>query len=146
MSWLPKKNVVVPIDFSEDCKDAVNTAIEMAESPENVKLVHVLFPLDAVSPGVVFGELDDAHREEAAIEHAKKFLTDMGLPSLEIMIRIGDPGTEIADFADNVAADLVVVPSHGYHGFRRLFLGSVAEAIIRHIHCPVLVLRRHDAK
>jgi len=38
-----------------------------------------------------------------------------------------------------------VIPSHGYHGVKRLFLGSVAERVLRHAPCRVLVLRRNDA-
>jgi nucleotide-binding universal stress UspA family protein len=56
-----------------------------------------------------------------------------------------NPGTEIAEYADEIGADLIVIPSHGYHGVKRLLLGSVAERVIRAAHCSVLVLRRSDA-
>ena len=59
---------------------------------------------------------------------------------------IGDPGISIANYAEEVKADLVVIPSHGYHGLHRLVLGSTTERVIRHCHSPVLVLRRHDAE
>lgn len=146
MAFASKKNVVVPIDFSGQSKIAIETALEVVDSPENLHVVHVLFPLDAVSPGVVWGELDDKKREESALEHAKQFLSDSNLPStVKVLVRIGDPGTEIAEYAESVKSELIVVPSHGYHGLKRIFLGSVAERIIRHANCAVLVLRRSDA-
>ena len=58
------------------------------------------------------------------------------------VVREGDPGLMIADYAADVQADLIVMPSHGYHGVKRLLLGSVAERVLRHANCPVLVLRR----
>ena len=57
----------------------------------------------------------------------------------------GNPGLEIAEFAEEIGAALIVIPSHGYHGVKRWILGSVAERVIRHAKCSVLVLRRSDA-
>jgi nucleotide-binding universal stress UspA family protein len=36
----------------------------------------------------------------------------------------------------------VIVPSHGRQGLKRLLLGSVAEAIVRQVHCPILVVKQ----
>ena len=55
---------------------------------------------------------------------------------MKTLIREGDPGLIIADYADEVHADLIVMPSHGYHGVKRLLLGSVAERVLRHANCP----------
>ena len=63
-----------------------------------------------------------------------------------VTVLAGDAGLETADYAKKVGADLIVVPSHGFHGMKRLLLGSTAERIIRHAHCSVLVLRRKDAE
>jgi len=56
----------------------------------------------------------------------------------------GDAAARIAEIATAIHADLIVMPSHGYHGVKRFFLGSVAEAVLRHAPCEVLVLRRAD--
>ena len=63
-----------------------------------------------------------------------------------LAVLFGNPGLEIADYAKNIQADLIVIPSHGYHGVKRFVLGSVAERVIRHAECSVLVLRRSDAE
>lgn len=146
MSWLPKKSVVVPIDFSGESKMAVETAVQLVNSPANVHVIHVMFPMDIVAPGVVWGGIDDVDREKAVQDHAQQFLEESNLTGLTVLTRVGDPGTEIAEYAKSINADLIVIPSHGYHGIKRALLGSVAERVIRHAHCPVLVLRRSDAE
>jgi nucleotide-binding universal stress UspA family protein len=52
----------------------------------------------------------------------------------------------IIDFAANWGADLVVMGSRGYKGLTRLLLGSVAESVVRHAHCSVLVIREPTTK
>ncbi len=146
MSWLPKRAVVVPIDFSEDCQTAVQTALELVDDPSHVHVIHVLFPLDVVAPGVVWGNLDDHEREQAAQKHGQGFLAGFSATAVKFLVRTGDPGAEVAAYADSVGADLIVISSHGYHGLKRFLLGSVAERVLRHSHCPLLVLRRHDAE
>ena len=93
----------------------------------------------------VWGGIDDVDREKAVHDHAQQFLNENNLTGLTMLTRVGDPGTEIAEYAKSINADLIVIPSHGYHGIKRALLGSVAERVLRHAHCPVLVLRRSDA-
>lgn len=146
MPWQPRKSVVVPIDFSESSPQAIRTALELVDDPQHLKLLHVLVPLDAVSPGVAFGELSDKSRESHVRDFCGKFFTENHLDPLDLAVRVGHPGEEIVEYAKSVSADLIVVPSHGYHGLKRFVLGSVAEQVIRHAACDVLVLRRADAE
>jgi len=112
--------VVVPIDFSVASNGAIETALEIVDSPSQIHLIHVMLPLETMSPGVLLGDITD------------------------VAVMIGTPGLEIADYAKRHKADLILIPSHGYHGMKRLFLGSVAERVLRHAPCRVLVLRRTD--
>ncbi len=146
MSWLPKRSIVVPIDFSGESKQTLEVALEMAGAPANVHVLHVIFPMDIVAPGVVWGGIDDSGREQSIKDHMEEYLQANNITGVTSLTRVGDPGTEIADYAKSINADLIVIPSHGYHGFKRALLGSVAERVIRHAHCPVLVLRRSDAE
>ena len=57
------------------------------------------------------------------------------------LTRFGDPGHQIAQYAEEAKADLIVLPSHGRSGLQRLLIGSVAERVVRHAPCPVLVVR-----
>lgn len=145
MSWLPRNCVVVPIDFSGESPIALATALEVAGAPEKVHVIHVLPPLDAVSPGVVWDAVSDEDRIRSIREKLEELLARGGQTKVTLEVRIGDPGVEICEYAQSLGADLICLPSHGYHGVKRLFLGSVAEVVIRHAACAVLVLRRSDA-
>ncbi len=145
MSWLPRRSVLVPVDFSDASREAIRVGLELAESPDRVHLVHVLPPLDSISPGVVWGEITDERRANSVRAFFKEFAQREGIPpEVTLVVRIGDPGLDVAEYAGEIAADLIIVSSHGYHGIRRLLMGSTAERILRHAPCPVLVLRRTD--
>ncbi|MBI1310628.1 universal stress protein [bacterium] len=144
MSWLPKKTVLVPTDFSEPSADAVHTALELVECGADVHVLHVLQPIEHNAPEVLFGDLDDDTRRDKAGQFLADFLKRHGINGVTRIIRIGDPGLAVAEYAAENNADLIVIPSHGHHGLRRILLGSVAERIIRHAECPTLILRRKD--
>lgn len=145
MPWFPKKTVVVPVDFSESSADAVTTALQLVERPEDVHVVHILLPLDYMSPGVVFETVSEQSRLDSTRKFCTEFLQKHGAAGVKVAIDQGDPGLGVTDYAKKVHAELIVIPSHGYHGVKRFVLGSVAERVIRHADCPVLVLRRRDA-
>lgn len=144
MAWLPKRNVVVPIDFSSQSLTAIQTALELVETPRQLHVIHVVVPLAAITVGEVWVAEDVEARLSAAREHLAKFLQENDLVGITTEVREGDPGLEIAHYAEAQEADLVVIPSHGRHGVQRLLLGSVTERVLRHVHCPILVLRRED--
>ncbi len=146
MSILKHETVVVPVDFSEESQNALRGAVELAGDAGKVYVVHVLPPLEAISPAVVWGDLSDETRIEAVKTYASKFLKDQGAESANIEVRVGSPGYEVTEYAQEINADVIVISSHGYHGIKRMLLGSVAEAVIRHAHCAVYVLRRQDAE
>jgi nucleotide-binding universal stress UspA family protein len=140
MSFLPKKHVVVPVDFSDRSLAAVRLARTLVEAPSGLHVVHVLPMLSPMDPGVVWGSwTDDSRRKHARAA----LLGQLGEIANEarITIVIGDPAREIAEIASRDGAELIVIPSHGRTGPSRVLIGSVAERVVRHAHCPVLVLR-----
>ena len=146
MSWLKKNVVVVPIDFSQDSKAAVEVAREFVESAKDVHVLHVMPTLEYVAPEEAWITPDDTTRL-AKIEHyMNEFAEKNNFADATLVALKGDPGLGIIDYAKEQNADLIVIPSHGYHGFKRWILGSVAERVLRHGHCPTLVLRRSDAQ
>ena len=141
MSWLPKNKVVVPVDFSDQAVDAAHAARSLVEKGSSLYVIHVLPVLTDYEAGVLFNTVDD----QARIQHAEQALRDR-LSAAEYagfhpQIAFGDPGHEIADYAEQIGADLIVLPSHGRTGLTRLLIGSVAERVVRLAHCPVLVLK-----
>ena len=142
MSWIPKRNVVVPCDFSDESIAAIDTALEMVESPAGLHVIHVLPELAAGEPGVVWGTIDDDSRRDHATDALRRVLSDEKYHGIDVVIAFGSPGHQIVDYAETTNADLVVMPSHGRRGLSRMLIGSVAERVVRLAHCPVLVLRQ----
>lgn len=135
------ERIVVPVDFSGESRFALETS---ARFGGEIHCVHVLFPLGRIAPNVSVTELTDDERIAEAKQRLTEITNDFAVAHRVVLI--GTPGLEISDYAKQVAADLIVIPSHGYHGVKRLVLGSVAERVIRHAECSVLVLRRSDAE
>ncbi len=82
-------------------------------------------------------------RSEEAISDARKTLTANGLNVCDcVATPVGEPRTFILDEAKAWGADLIVLGSHGRHGWDRLLMGSVAESVALHAHCSVEVIRR----
>jgi hypothetical protein len=111
MPWLPKKNVVVPIDFSEESLDALATARELVADASSLHLVHVLPYLEVTEPGVIWEAIDDASRRKHA-EDALRERIGADFPGAKIFIAFGDPGREIAEYAQTRA----LAPAHWLGG------------------------------
>ena len=66
--------------------------------------------------------------------------------SFEHRLVMGDPATEIVRIAEEEQAELIVLGTHGRTGLSRILMGSVAEAVVRHAPCPVLIYREDAGK
>lgn len=94
-------------------------------------------------------ELDKASRDQAnqainsAVEQLSKNLSKSLIISTEIVK--GNPKNAILDEAERWSADLLVLGSHGYTGFKRMLLGSVSQAVASHAHCSVEIVRMPEA-
>ncbi len=64
----------------------------------------------------------------------------------ETHVRLGRPAQEIVNLADKIAAGLIVMGSRGLGGVRRALMGSVSDSVVRHAHCPVLVVRKERTR
>ncbi len=141
MNWLSQQTVVVPIDFSDESFRAVDTAISLAGGASHIHVIHVLPILMVAEPGVVWEEVNDESRCEHARQALIERLDSPKYAGVKPHVVVGDPGKEITDFAQRSEATLIVQPSHGRTGIKRLLIGSVAERVVRLAHCPVLVLK-----
>ncbi|MFO1063661.1 MAG: universal stress protein [Pirellulales bacterium] len=141
MTWTIRRPVVVPFDFSEHSKAALQRAREIVESSEQLHVLHVLPFLIPTEPGVVWATIDDAHRIQHALENLRESVDGMNIGAVELDVRLGDPGQITADRAEELGAELIVLGSHGRTGLTRMLLGSVAERVVRLAHCPVLVVK-----
>ena len=91
---------------------------------------------------MIWGEINDENRARNVTEAIRERLTDEKYKDVAIEVEFGDAGYRIADYTKQLEADLIVMPSHGRTGLKRLLIGSVAERVIRLSHCPVLILRK----
>jgi nucleotide-binding universal stress UspA family protein len=146
MSFLPRKTVIAPVDFSESSAPAVRTAIELAGTPASVHVIYVNPSLSPVSPIGIWGD-EDAEQQcaEKAHRYLDTFLASHNIEGVVTAVEVGQPAHKIIEYVEKQNANLIVIPSHGHSGVKRAMLGSVAERVIRHAECPVLVLHRDDA-
>jgi nucleotide-binding universal stress UspA family protein len=101
-----------------------------------------------VLPNNYFRELEAAARAqaEAAVNQAAERIKALNTGDLEITTEIGDgPAKDvILDIAERWGADLIVLGSHGYSGWKRFLLGSVSHAVAAHAHCSVEIVRSRE--
>ncbi len=135
--------ILVPTDFSETAEHGVVYAFQLAQAlSAKVHLVHVYFvPVPPESAGLATSMFSDA--EEAAEELLQAATAKYrDLPTFASnRVTTGDPVLAIIDAAKEVAADLIVIGTHGRRGVQRMLLGSVAESVLRSAPCPVLTVR-----
>jgi nucleotide-binding universal stress UspA family protein len=143
------RTIVVGVDYSETGDLALNRAFELASAEPEIEL-HVLHVTDvlAAPPAEDFGPLNA--RESARLaKHTSTKLHEFleqhpeRKPPRRVVshIRVNEAASEIAQLAADLEADLVLVGTHGRRAVARLFLGSVAEVVVRLAPCPVLVVR-----
>ena len=141
MSWLKRKSVLIPIDFSDLSYQAMGPAKELVDDVSSLKLIHVLAPLHPADPAAMWDTVSDEDRKQKVQAFAHEKLNEMGYDKLHIEVVIGDTTSKIVDYAQEIDADLIVMPSHGRKGVSRFLIGSVAEQVVRLSHCPVLILK-----
>lgn len=142
MSLLNLQRVVVPVDFSDESLAAVDYALELVQGDASkIYLIHVLADMSPADPGVIWGEINDVNRAHHVKQALLERLPSRHAEAMNTTVAFGDAGFRIADFAQTINADLIVIPSHGRSGIERLLIGSVAERVIQYSHCPILVLR-----
>lgn len=145
MAWLPKKTVLVPVDFSDATSEALKVAGDLADAPEHVHVLHVLPYLSPVEPGVLFGKITPEGRIAKATEAVKKRVAEAGFGGFVVAVRNGSPPKEIVDYAEEIGADLIVVPAQGQNVLEAFNLGSTATRVMHAARCPVLVLKGQPA-
>ncbi|MDA0658728.1 MAG: universal stress protein [Planctomycetota bacterium] len=144
MNWFENRRIVAPFDFSSESISSVEMACQLATKSGDIHVLHVIPHLTATDPGVIWETVDDERRKDHARTSVEKTLKEHGVDveNIHIDIGVGDPGTIIVDLAEEVEAGIIVIPSHGRTGLSRVIMGSVAERVVRHALCPVLVLKK----
>ncbi len=145
---LPFHVLLVCTDFSEVGNLAIPAAFRLAQDHgARVLLVHVLEPVLTPNPLYAHYQKLPTPEERAAAEERVRgdleALVPAGQAALphETIVLHGVPAEEVCRLAREERVSLIVLSSHGRTGLQHFFLGSVAERILRHAPCSVLVVR-----
>jgi universal stress protein A len=142
------KKILVPTDFSDRATKALQYATSFARQfRAEILCLHVIeIPYGAGEAGFV-SEMETfrknmlketKERMDALLERETAGITSRG------DVRSGAPYHEITQAAQEDDVDLIIIATHGRTGLSRLFLGSTTERVVRHAHCPVLVVRQEE--
>ena len=146
--------ILVPTDFGAASEAALECAKELARRFEGrLYLLHVVE--DPMAQGVWTPEVyvgASAELRETLLRDAKQ-RADQALTAAEreeleatIEIRVGAAADTIGECAREMGIELIVMGTHGRRGLAHMFLGSVAERMVRTAPCPVLTVREHRAR
>ena len=148
----PLARIVVATDFSETASLALDRAIDIATRHQSeIALVHVMepdMPPMAAPEMVVLPPNFEDLIQEACLEglrHSAARVRASGIPVSEHLER-GRAATRIAETADALAADMILIGSRGNTRFKQLLLGSVAEEVVRVAQRPVLTVHPGDER
>lgn len=134
------RKIVVPVDMSEHSFLALDHARELArDHGASLAVIHVVE--NSIHPDVYRDHVPNATPSEEVRRTLVARLEGAEEVPMEVHVDAGNTVPTIVDFAEEQEADMVVVASHGLTGLERVLLGSVAERIVRHTSCPVLVVK-----
>jgi nucleotide-binding universal stress UspA family protein len=150
-------SVLVPVDGSAGASVALGTALRVARSTgAQVQLVEVVVPISTEAyAGAAFGAAPyvDPSWVDEALSEARSYvdglvasLQDAGVTALGEVLVLGDVAPAIVEYEESVAADLIVMSTQARTGAARALLGSVADAVVRHADCPVMLLNQSQAE
>ena len=147
-SPLKLKRILVPIDFSDCSKKALQYALPLAkEHQAALTLLYVVPPAYGAGEygGIDYAQLEASMREGGEKELAKLAVDEVRAEvSTDTLVRVGSPAREIIETAKRLPADLIVISTHGRTGLKHVFLGSVAEHVVQRAPCPVFVVRERE--
>lgn len=145
------RKILLPTDLSAEGERAFQVVLALArERRAMVVLLHVVENVGVAPVGETFpapsylpGTKQELERARALLaEHRKQFPAGVEVVT-EALVAPSVPHA-IVDYATQNGCDLIALSSHGRSGFRRLIMGSVAEAVLRAARVPVLVFPRQE--
>jgi nucleotide-binding universal stress UspA family protein len=139
------ERIIVPVDFSEHAELALAYAVELATAyGAQLHLLHVVdevvYP-DFYPPVIPSGGSITEELRDQSLQKMSSLLTRCEGADAAVHVRAGRAAPEIAEFAKERNADLVVIASHGLTGISHVLLGSVTEQLVRRATCPVFTVK-----
>ncbi len=150
MSVFPTR-ILLATDGSDESDLAATTAAALAKSTDSE--LDVIYVLEVEPWHLPQRELvQNPHRYEELKEESRR-IRDRQVEKIEASggsvsnahLAIGNPADQIVAYAQDQGAGLIVMGSRGLGGIRRALMGSVSDAVVRHAHCPVMIVRPEKA-
>jgi universal stress protein A len=142
------KQILVPIDFSDCSKKALQYALPLAkEHQAALTLLYVVPPAYGAGEygGIDYAQLEASMKEGGDKELARLAVDEVrGEVPADTLVQVGSPSRQIVETARSLPADLIVISTHGRTGLKHVLLGSVAEHVVQRAPCPVFVVREHE--
>jgi nucleotide-binding universal stress UspA family protein len=141
--------ILVPVDFSNSSREGLRYAIRFAnEFGARIVLLHATY-LGYIYSSEGNGIYDVRAMQESALKNARRQMRELvrtvnfGHAKFETVFTDESPVLDICAFAKDHDVDLIVTSTHGLTGLKHVLIGSIAERVVRHAPCPVLVLPSH---
>lgn len=149
MSFFPRK-ILLATDGSEEATLATEAATELSKNTASeVHLAYVLPTPERLAyphhyPPEVREDIFEQAQKDAGefLDKQAEQIRSGGGSVTEAHVRTGRPDHEIVSLSDDLGVGLIVIGSRGLTGMRRALLGSVSDSVVRHAHCPVMVVRK----
>ena len=145
MSIFPT-TILLATDGSAEAQLAARTAADLAQRTDSelhVTIVGAGVPISGTTSPAHFEDVLREHRRQAqeVLEQQVKSIEESGGAVNEMHLREGRGAEEIVELAEEIGAGLIVMGSRGHSRLRRALLVSVSDAVVRHAHCPVTIVR-----
>lgn len=141
------KNIIIPVDFSQQSENALKIAASLAQIHGATLLVLHMLELSPaiVSESEYIAPEQMVHLLKTGEKRFNSFLDKPYLKGLKItpIIKHYKVFSEVNDVAKQHEADLVVMGSHGTDGLQEIFIGSNTERVVRSCEVPVLVIKEN---
>ncbi len=153
MSVFPTK-ILLATDGSKEAALASQTAAELAQKTgSELHVIHVGETLGPGYSGYVGYEEGVLPSAQEELERQAQEVLDAQVERITVAegarvqshMRLGRPDKEIVTLGEEIDAGLIVMGSRGQGRIRRALMGSVSESVVRHAHCPVLVVRNEGS-
>lgn len=142
------KKILIAVDESSFAAHAADAGLDLARQlGADVAFVTVIDPANmrlTVESGIAedrWYAMEQSNAKGLLNSFVARAETER--PPLEFL-EIGNPSTMIVAAAKNWPADLIVMGTHGRGAVSNLLMGSVAQGVLHHAPCPVMVLRARD--
>jgi nucleotide-binding universal stress UspA family protein len=136
------RTILYPSDFSETSAQAFANACDLArDHGARLVVLHVLEPMPPLIAAGVLLPTEAGSTRSAARDRLVAVRPDGRDIPCERLLRDGPAAETIVAVAHEIAADLIVMGTHGRTGLSRLLLSSVAESVLREAACPVLFVK-----